>query len=85
MRLEELTYEQLRSVVRAAASQRLIEVLDEVILADANVFLCRRSGRRFNLKYDVDFGSALEPVDRHTAAELGEIAKILMDALPRGV
>lgn len=85
MKLEELTYEQLRSLVRAAASQQIIEVLDEVILADANVFLCRHSGRRFNLKYDVDFGPTLEPVDRHTAEELGEIAKILMDALPRRV
>ena len=83
MKLEELAYEQLRTLVHAAASQQVIEVLEEVILADANVFLCSRAGKRFNLKHDVDYGLALEPVDKYTEAELAELAALLVSALPR--
>ncbi|WP_255991111.1 hypothetical protein [Chitinolyticbacter albus] len=82
MKLEELTYEQLRSLVDAATSQHIFEVFDEVFLAEANVFICKRRGKRFNLKYDIDYGLSLEPVDRHTADELTELTAVLTGMLP---
>ncbi|RQX78650.1 hypothetical protein DF034_33385 [Burkholderia anthina] len=48
-----------------------------VCLPEADILCCEYMGRRFNVKFDLDYGVSLEGVSDFSVDELQDIARIL--------
>lgn len=57
----------LKHALKEAASGAEIEILEEVMMPEADVFLCRHNGKRFNVYFDLAYGpeiKAVDPIDK---------------------
>lgn len=79
-RLDELDYAQLRDAVAALHERGRIDEVRHGAMAEAEVFLCRSQGRRFNVKFDLAYGALLEAVDEFSPHELAQIEQQLVAA-----
>jgi len=64
---QKLSYHQLKHALKEVASVYKIEILEEVMIPEANVFLCRHNGERFNVYFDLAYGPeirAVDPIDK---------------------
>lgn len=83
--IDSLTYEELRNLIGAAAAAQEITLAEEVFIPEANVFLCSCRGKRFNVKFDMDYGVSIEAVDSFSSEELASIRRMLEDFASRGL
>jgi hypothetical protein len=72
-----LSYDELKHALKEASSVHKIEILEEVIIPEANVFLCRHNGKRFNVYFDLVYGSEIKAVDRIDKDELITIETLI--------
>lgn len=81
MRVDELGLEQVAAAVAALRECGRIDDAERIAIAEAEVFLCRAQGRRFNVKFDLAYGAGVEAVDRFSAQELARLERELADAV----
>ncbi|SHF85689.1 hypothetical protein [Pedobacter caeni] len=70
---QKLSYQVLKHALKEAASIGKIEILEEVMIPEANVFLCRNNGKRFNVYFDLAYGpeiKAVDPIDKDGLMEM---------------
>jgi len=77
--LHELTLAQIQAAVAALHQRGQIEFLRSGTMPEADVFLCRSGGRRFNVKFDLAYGAQLDAVDAFSRQELAELEQALTD------
>ncbi|AOM76250.1 hypothetical protein [Pedobacter steynii] len=70
---QKLSYEELKQALQELASGYKIEILEEVMTAEANVFLCRYNGKRFNVYFDLAYGPGIKAVDGIDEDELAHL------------
>jgi len=78
--LHELTLAQVQAAVAVLHERGRIELLRLGTMPEADVFLCRSGGRRFNVKFDLAYGAQLDAVDAFSRQELAELEQALTDA-----
>jgi hypothetical protein len=76
---QKLSYHELKHGLKEVASVYKIEVLEEVVIPEANVFLCRHNGKRFNVYFDLAYGTQIKAVDRIDKDELMKIETLILD------
>lgn len=54
-----------------------LEIMKDVFIPEADIFLCKYKNKRLNLKIDLDYGLSIESVDFMDNNEIKEIEKIL--------
>lgn len=65
-----LSYHELKHALKEVSSVNKIEILEEVIIPEANIFLCRHNGKRFNVYFDLVYGPEIKAVDKIDKDEL---------------
>ncbi|QWP78599.1 hypothetical protein J5226_09475 [Lysobacter sp. K5869] len=80
MRVDELGLDRVAAAVAALRERGRIDLVERIAIPEAEVFLCRARGRRFNVKFDVAYGASVEAVDRFSAQELADLERELVDA-----
>lgn len=55
-----------------------IEILEEVMVAEANVLLCKFRDKRFNIYFDLEYGAELKAVDKIEQEELKHIEELIL-------
>ncbi|KRB11006.1 hypothetical protein [Lysobacter sp. Root690] len=78
--LDGLSLAQVESAVQRLYDLGRIELIHRGMMPEAEVFLCRYQGRRFNLKYDLAYGAELQAVAAFSHDELDAIAASLVAA-----
>lgn len=78
--LDALSLEDAISCLQTNPSDLILETT--VFLPEADVLCCRYREKRFNIKFDIDYGVCIEPIDNLSGEALKEIANRLM-RLPR--
>ena len=74
---QKLSYHELKHALKKVASMRKIEILEEVMIPEANVFLCRRNGKKFNVYFDLAYGPEIKAIDRIDKDELMKIETLI--------
>lgn len=72
-----LSYHELKHALKKASSVYKIEILEEVIIPEANVFLCRYNDKRFNVYFDLAYGPEIKAIDRINKDELIRIETLI--------
>jgi len=72
-----LSYPEIASILRKIDPVLEIEMLEEVVIAEANVFLCKYKSKRFNIYFDLDYGPGLKAVDKMDEEVLKMIEKLI--------
>jgi len=72
-----LNFHELKHALKEVSSVHEIEILEEVIIPEANIFLCRRNGKRFNVYFDLVYGPEIKAVDTINKAELITIETLI--------
>jgi hypothetical protein len=54
----------------------------EIYIAEADIFLCRYKGNRFNIKFDIVYGTEVEPLSEISKTEAKKIENTILDSLP---
>lgn len=73
--LDALDFESVRSALLGGKGG--ISLQKVVCLPEADILCCEYMGRRFNVKFDLDYGVSLEGVSDFSVDELQDIARIL--------
>ncbi|MBU1350517.1 MAG: hypothetical protein KKB95_01340 [Gammaproteobacteria bacterium] len=73
------SYIRIRDAVRLLSAKGEIQLLDEIIIPEANVLLCKHGNKRFNINIDVIYGVTIEPVDLFSQSELESIESLIDD------
>lgn len=79
-KLHELDPAQVRTAVAALHRRGRIEFLQRGMMPEADVFLCRSGGRRFNVAFDLAYGAQLDAVDAFSGRELAELERDPVEA-----
>lgn len=79
-KLHELDLAQVETAVTALHRRGRIEFLQRGMMPEADVFLCRSGGRRFNVKFDLAYGAQVDAVDAFSRQELAELEQALSEA-----
>lgn len=74
---QKLSYQGLKHALKEVASVYKIEILEEVMIPEANVFLCRQNGKRFNVYFDLAYGPEIKAVDSIDKDELLAIETLI--------
>ncbi|MFA4867842.1 MAG: hypothetical protein WC623_06585 [Pedobacter sp.] len=74
---QRLSYHALKNALKKASSAYKIEILEEVIIPEANVFLCRYHDKRFNVYFDLAYGPEIKAVDGIDKDELITIETLI--------
>ena len=74
----ELSYQDLAFALKNIAEINGVEILEDAMLSEANVFLCKFRGKRFNIYFDLDYGAEIKPVDKITQEDLKRIEELIL-------
>ncbi|MNR50213.1 hypothetical protein D3C85_1697000 [compost metagenome] len=74
---QKLSYQELKQALKELASVYKIEILEELMIAEANVFLCRYNGKRFNVYFDLAYGPEIKAVEGVAKDELMQIETMI--------
>ena len=75
---QRLSYHELKHALNEVASVYKIEILEEVMMPEANVILCRHNDKRFNVYFDLAYGPEIKAVDRMGKDELMAIETLII-------
>lgn len=74
----ELSYREVANALRKINPVYEIEILEEVMVAEANVFLCRYKDKRFNVYFDIVYGPEIKAVSSIRVEELKMIEELMV-------
>jgi hypothetical protein len=82
MRFDELNIRQIANAIERLHESTTLEVLEQVMIPEADILLCKYQGKRVNLKVDLDYGACVDAVDKTLKKEdLAEIEKLILSGI----
>ncbi|WP_089086422.1 hypothetical protein [Aquitalea magnusonii] len=70
---------EIKNAIKKINNKLIIEVLEEGVMPEADVLLCKYLGRRINIKVDLDYGAEICGIDVFSDEEINELEKIIIE------
>lgn len=76
----ELSYHEMVHALKNIDPLQEIGIVEDILIAEANVFLCKFRDKRFNLYFDLDYGAEIIAVDKIEKEDLKKIEELIFAA-----
>ncbi|WP_436488749.1 hypothetical protein [Chitinophaga sp. ARDCPP14] len=78
IKLWELSYHEVVQALKHIDPVHEVEIVEEVMITEANVLLCKFKGKRFNIYFDIDYGAEIKAVDKIEQEELKMMEELII-------
>ena len=78
MNLDDLTYSEILGALNKMDATHEITVERETFIPEADLIFCTFKGERFNLKYDLNYGPAIEAIGNLNSSDIETITQLIM-------
>ena len=70
---------EIKNAIKKINNKLIIEILEEGLMPEADVLLCKYLGRRINIKVDLDYDAEICGIDIFSDEEINELEKIIIE------
>lgn len=74
----ELNYHEIAHALKNIDPVHKVEILEDIMIAEANVFICKFKGKRVNIYFDLAYGAEIKEIDKIEKEDLKRIEELIL-------
>ncbi|AXT45171.1 MULTISPECIES: hypothetical protein [Chromobacterium] len=82
MKFTNLETAQVKVAIKKINTTSIIEIIEEGLMPEADVLLCRYKGKSLNIKIDLAYGAEICPVDSFSPQEIKDLEDSIVANVP---
>ena len=82
MRFINLETADIKQAIKKINDPNIIEIIEEGLMPEADILICKNHGKNLNIKIDLDYGAEICPIDSFSPQELKDLENSIIANLP---